>query len=797
VPLGVEDDGIEVDPEDSDALRAEIRSHDLSDIPHKEEHLVEEDEEYNDDEPEHHIDGLPVGYEAYDVVDETNPDDIALFEVAERSHKGIEGERTTEQLTIQEMELRQQPGNAVRAKRDARDLADTTIVQDEDGNQEEIMPAAPSPEQVYDRPSGEAREGSLAMEGDIPPVVIEASSSEQKGHDESDVAQPPNDTESVQGTRLQMAADHHGASVDSRTPPTATSVMGDDDIFSVPSPAEPSHPTESRTSVIALLDDGELPKPPQHGRSPSPLAPESLLQHDAALAMEPTPLSHRHDHHHNVVLEESHRIHEAKRQSFVSAIASVHGDVPTPDDSGQTEDEIGHAEGDNNRETEQQHGEVAQSSSSSQAPSTRLEHSIQDAPTENEDDDEDPLRLNGPFDDPATITPSRVERTEVYVEVPAMERAKSISPEDRRSIVQQRPDGALSVPVTPMRPPMLGADPTRHHHGPVPSISFSSVRSEYSDISGSPAAHTRSQCHYHKIRFGRGVFSHVVLVPHCSIGTEASREQIGASDLGRVTKEEMGKKRDLNFGSTFTSRMTSDVEPLPENLEHQVRQLAGSDLLREGHIWLLPLEDVTPESALGRRDGDLNDNHFENAYHIRSSPRLQPSSQTPDRKRKRGSSHARSASSTRSDGDIAGSSSRRSHSPPRVRVPYEMSQIAENEKENRQGGSTEKADGGKATDNKEDIHLHQEPSDVEVNIVETRSGTGHGEGNDVQDMTSEQAISPKQVQRKHNEIEDDDVEELPNKKRVIELENGEGPSAVKVAPAPKKSGWLSWLLGRK
>lgn len=126
-----------------------------------------------------------------------------------------------------------------------------------------------------------------------------------------------------------------------------------------------------------------------------------------------------------------------------------------------------------------------------------------------------------------------------------------------------------------------------------------------------------------------------------------------------------------------------------------------------------------------------------------------------------------------------------------------MSQIAENEKENRQGGSTEKADGGKATDNKEDIHLHQEPSDVEVNIVETRSGTGHGEGNDVQDMTSEQAISPKQVQRKHNEIEDDDVEELPNKKRVIELENGEGPSAVKVAPAPKKSGWLSWLLGRK
>lgn len=105
----------EVDPEDLEGLKKEIRSHDLNDIPHKNEHLVSEDEEYSNDEPDHHVEGRPPGYENYDVVDETDPRDLEVFEVAERDHGGIEGDRTTEQLTIQEMELRQQPGAAVRA----------------------------------------------------------------------------------------------------------------------------------------------------------------------------------------------------------------------------------------------------------------------------------------------------------------------------------------------------------------------------------------------------------------------------------------------------------------------------------------------------------------------------------------------------------------------------------------------------------------------------------------------------------------------------------------------------------
>lgn len=115
LPLVPEPDVDEVDPEDRKGLSDEIRSHDRNDIPHKNEHLIEEDEEYNDDEPEHHVDGRPSGYDGYEVVDETDPRDLEVFDVAERDHSGVGANRTTEQVMIQEMDLRQQPGDAVRA----------------------------------------------------------------------------------------------------------------------------------------------------------------------------------------------------------------------------------------------------------------------------------------------------------------------------------------------------------------------------------------------------------------------------------------------------------------------------------------------------------------------------------------------------------------------------------------------------------------------------------------------------------------------------------------------------------
>ena len=115
LPLVPEPEVDEVDPEDRKGLSDEIRSHDRNDIPHKDEHMKEEDEEYDDDEPEHHVDGRPSGYDDYEVVDETDPRDLEVFDVAERDHSGVEANRTTEQVMIQEMGLRQQPGDAVRA----------------------------------------------------------------------------------------------------------------------------------------------------------------------------------------------------------------------------------------------------------------------------------------------------------------------------------------------------------------------------------------------------------------------------------------------------------------------------------------------------------------------------------------------------------------------------------------------------------------------------------------------------------------------------------------------------------
>jgi hypothetical protein len=104
----------EADPDDPRALIKEIRRHDLKDIPHKAEHLLEEDETYDADSPAHHMDDIPAGYRDYPVVDETNSHDMEIFEMAEREPAGIEGDRTTEQMMIEEMELRQQPGDPTR-----------------------------------------------------------------------------------------------------------------------------------------------------------------------------------------------------------------------------------------------------------------------------------------------------------------------------------------------------------------------------------------------------------------------------------------------------------------------------------------------------------------------------------------------------------------------------------------------------------------------------------------------------------------------------------------------------------
>jgi hypothetical protein len=134
-----------------------------------------------------------------------------------------------------------------------------------------------------------------------------------------------------------------------------------------------------------------------------------------------------------------------------------------------------------------------------------------------------------------------------------------------------------------------------------------------------------------------------------------------------------------------------------------------------------------------------------------------------------------------------------------VHVPREISHITENDEEDAQDSSTGKAEVSEMDDQAHTRSL-QPLSTAKVDVGGNVTGADQEDGTIMQEITSGQSISPKLMQATLDEVEeddDDDDEAQPSKKRVIELEDGEGPSAVKITPAPKKAGWLSWFFGRK
>jgi hypothetical protein len=273
---------------------------------------------------------------------------------------------------------------------------------------------------------------------------------------------------------------------------------------------------------------------------------------------------------------------------------------------------------------------------------------------------------------------------------------------------------------------------------------------------------------------------------------------MGASDLGRVTKEEMQRKRDLNLGETFTTKMTSDVETLPDDLEHQVKQLAGPELLREGHIWLLPLADVAPQSMVNRTlDNPEEQQQEDDVFHIRSSPRVssRAPSQTPDRKRKRGSSRARSTSATRSEGDSPDSTSKGTRSRSRAGIVRKVSQIEEKDEETQEATEARQP---------EDVveHMDDEPIEGASSRKDAQSSVeGEVKEEPVEsptdsDAASDQARPEKRANDDSDDNEDEEIDRRASKKRIIERDDGEGRDAVDVKP-PQKTGWLSWFFGKR
>ena len=224
------------------------------------------------------------------------------------------------------------------------------------------------------------------------------------------------------------------------------------------------------------------------------------------------------------------------------------------------------------------------------------------------------------------------------------------------------PDNRSAPGEAPQTPPARSRDldarnpdSTHHHHGVISTALRSTLHeSERNLHSESPASHTRSQCHYHKMRFDRGAHSHTMLIPGCSLGSASQRTELDVEDLGRASGEEMRRKQNLLFGENFLGHMKSEEEgTLPADLEHRLSVLVGRELIREGHIYILPLEQGVPHVHVNEEEeeAEAEDGGIASRTRRRTSQTPGPGPVTPvrdgDKKRKhRGSSVGRTPGSS-------------------------------------------------------------------------------------------------------------------------------------------------------
>jgi hypothetical protein len=188
--------------------------------------------------------------------------------------------------------------------------------------------------------------------------------------------------------------------------------------------------------------------------------------------------------------------------------------------------------------------------------------------------------------------------------------------EDRPSTPQR--DTAPSPSPTP--------DPTRHYHGNHPPTA--QVQAHARLLPSSPAGRTRSRCVYHKVQFVDNVSDPILLVPGCTVDATLLKSH-NAEDIGEASAEEM--RRGIGLG-----HVNEDIHRavLPEGIESAVRHMVGIDIVREGHIYVLPAAHrAPPEEPSDEYDTDRADSLHERSR--RGSSTLRSSSLTPNRKRKR------------------------------------------------------------------------------------------------------------------------------------------------------------------
>lgn len=304
---------------------------------------------------------------------------------------------------------------------------------------------------------------------------------------------------------------------------------------------------------------------------------------------------------------------------------------------------------------------------------------------------------------------------------------------------------------------------THHHHGaPMSTALRSTLHESERNLSHteSPASHTRSQCHYHKMRFDRGVRSHTMLIPGCSLGSLSQRAEVDAEDLGRASGEEMRRKQNLLFGENFLGHMKSEQEgQLPGDLEHRLSVLVGRELIREGHIYILPIKEGEPHVHADEEEEE--DGGIASRTRRRTSQTPGPSSTvgpvTPAREGERKRKHRGSSVGRTPKPESAG---KKRHS--------ELRDVKEDKED------------------EEEVEADEQDRASKKRIVEV-DGT------------------PKALDKgKGREVNDEDVDEVETAARDRDDEDGDMmdidervESEAERPVVPARKGWLGWLFGGK
>jgi hypothetical protein len=296
------------------------------------------------------------------------------------------------------------------------------------------------------------------------------------------------------------------------------------------------------------------------------------------------------------------------------------------------------------------------------------------------------------------------------------------------------------------------------------------MASSYTLNNESPASGTRSHCVYHKVRFGSGRSAHNMLIPRCAVNTNQSRSPSETEDLGPASQEEMKRRQNLMFGDNFTERMKTEEEgTLPATLQQQVSLLVGRELIREGQVFILPLEDGVPHIHDGEDEAEAAI-----ASRTRRKTSQTPSPQTPMRGSRASTAEPDKKRKRRESSTLG--------TPRPSKLFHEMEKVKEEEEE--EGEEFAESEG---------------PSSSKKRIVDVDGSPKAVKKEDDVDVEPPAEQQAERIAEQYAERDRDDEDgDMMDVDERVEREHGQsssldGPTTTE----SKKRSWLDWIWGRK